>query len=646
MFDTIVESVLAEISAMDAYDKFYNNLSKENFQKLVGFYGKFDNLMKAILKSVMEDGGNFSPAFDFVKRYKEAPNEVRIEFNKKFKNGEYEDLLDMKQGLDDIQENGVDTLKSMQNGGYIELYNDEEYLLTCTITYEANHHYYGNSQWCTASDRLGRYDGWKYFLRYVFNEDDIEDYYPDLDNLIPQIYTVLIQFIDKQKDKKYQAQVYSNCEFGQVCDFKDDSVYNFKDILPAKCMAIIKSEINGLINKQREAITKELNYQTKKDSYIEEKRKIVNQRANRLFDEYYNKIQEEADKKAEFISQKNEILISSSLLSDTNFIKTLITGSNEIKLLISENDNEISEEKIVKAENILKSQYYILINEIKELNDSMVFLSLTPAFGQVSDVFWGNNGFPYIRYSFIDGDYFSGNELEDEICVIAYFNKSILHNGIVNNDVKQIIFTDKVRNGYYYVCYNFTDLKQFFLSPENSELSKYCVIKNNNRLILMNKETFRMNELKCGKVLNDAGIIGNSILLGFNGMYSDSIIEINKETLEQKNSYLYMIPDCTAFSNNTKNTCYKLLFNEKTNELCVLTTVLTNLNIKIDKNDFEKAYLRLYKNKYLIFLEIGGYDVFDTEKNVLVARKCKHISTDINDRIFVINDNNEKVYLD
>jgi hypothetical protein len=132
---------------------------------------------------------------------------VRIKFNQNLKNGEYDDVLDMEQGLNELSSQGVDTSKSFQKNGLITLVDNENYCLTCTTTYEANHHFYGKSKWCTASDRFGRNDGWKYFVTYVYGFDmELAD---EIDNFNFDKHTPiasLVQFIDKAENKTYQIQ--------------------------------------------------------------------------------------------------------------------------------------------------------------------------------------------------------------------------------------------------------------------------------------------------------------------------------------------------------------------------------------------------------------------------------------------------------
>lgn len=53
MFDSIVESVLNEISAEDAYNKFYNFMDKNLFDQIVmANNGKFDKLVRFLMDAI------------------------------------------------------------------------------------------------------------------------------------------------------------------------------------------------------------------------------------------------------------------------------------------------------------------------------------------------------------------------------------------------------------------------------------------------------------------------------------------------------------------------------------------------------------------------------------------------------------------
>ena len=399
MFNEIVESVLNEISADDAYNKFYKDKFQYNdFKKLVDSYGKFDNLMKAVLKSMIENNDNFGLAFSFIKKYKEAPNEVRIEFNNRFKKGEYEDLLDMEQGLADIQENGVDTIKSFQEEGLVNIYYDERYLLTCTLTYEASKHYYGKNKWCTASDRFGRYDGWVYFLKYLFYDlssqydDDDDNFYLHIkENSTPD--SILCQLTDKEENETYQFDYSGSDDFmngiGTVCDSNDSpiSVVQFvDDIIPQKILNVLNSKKEWLFNMQKEMFQKEFSYQISKEQYVDAKKSnIVDKNV-----EIAKKCVEERNKivsdKISFVKDKFKELLNTNLLSNPEFIEQVRQTSRKLRSLYYETYR--NDEMIEKLEKELKSVYYCFIADTSQINDEdrTYIYSIIPICGKIKEI--------------------------------------------------------------------------------------------------------------------------------------------------------------------------------------------------------------------------------------------------------------------
>lgn len=205
MFDSIVESVLNEISAEDAYNKFYNFMDKKLFDQVVmANNGKFDKLVRFLMDAIKEDKICCQDACVILREYNNADNEVRMAVKTKFDKGEYKSPTDIIRDIDFFVKNGVMTNKSIQKMGYVILYDDEKEKLTYTTTYEANHHYYGHTKWCTASDRMGRYDGWLYFLYYTLNSieytnvNDLKDAYLVGNLESEEASSTLFQYINKQ----------------------------------------------------------------------------------------------------------------------------------------------------------------------------------------------------------------------------------------------------------------------------------------------------------------------------------------------------------------------------------------------------------------------------------------------------------------
>ena len=420
----ILESILNEISAEDAYNKFYNKIPRELYNELISTYGndkkgggKFDNLMKLILNDIIKtDGsvpknaapellygyyrGKIDSAKEFLIKYKNVPNEVRIQFLNNLKKGEYADLFDMAHGLEELSSNGVETLKSMQNSGLIKLYEDKDYTITCTTTYEANHHFYGKSSWCTASDRLGRYDGWKYFLCYTFDLAyyDIEDEYDTLLN-DHTIEACLIQFINRVTNETYQIQ-YDSYSDNQICDFKDDSVEFEEMQMPDEIrQQVFTSEnIKHLIELTKESMLKEYPYQRKKDEYIIPKRARMERERGEMTEQLSERVVELAAQKANFIKQKVVSVFDTNLFESIDFLQEVVKSS------IPDTYERMTDEKLLEYEEILKKHAYIYPIDVSSINnetDTIMLLVLGPVFGCVKVVDYENNGNPYL------GNYFS-----------------------------------------------------------------------------------------------------------------------------------------------------------------------------------------------------------------------------------------------
>ena len=83
MFKYITESVLNEISAEDAYNKFYSNIPKDTFDTILNAYGgKFDAVIKFIFNNIRDYEDSFmirDNALKFIKLYKSIENNVRME---------------------------------------------------------------------------------------------------------------------------------------------------------------------------------------------------------------------------------------------------------------------------------------------------------------------------------------------------------------------------------------------------------------------------------------------------------------------------------------------------------------------------------------------------------------------------------------
>lgn len=550
MFDTIVESVLNEISAEDAYAKFYSIIPMEEFNGLIAAYGgKFDTLIKTIfngiksrLSSVIEPNRKVvcselcQEAKEFLADYKKAPNEVRIKFNQNLKSGEYEDVLDMKQGLKELLANGVDTVKSIQNLGLVTVIDDDNYRLTCTATYEANHHFYGKSRWCTASDRLGNYDGWEYFVEYVFDIDadiidDIENF--NIDKHPP--VASLVQFTNKKTNKTYQMQLFGDASVGQACDFEDDSCEVPDMGMPEDIMDIIQMKAKEFIEITKEAQRKEFPYQQARNEYVAIKRSQNRERVRELVVQYTESIQESVKQKIQFIKTKFNELIDSNLLKNPKFINQLCKNSKAIydKERVMETE-QLTYNELVELEELLKLGKYALVSNIKPSDMNVVAIKISPIIGMSKDIaYLGNNVMPSLIDSFVFDSYKYENEIRGGIVVFAKTSTESAEMGDI--EVESVLKISQEQNiniqltSLYNIRYdgaNYTegsDLVKYF-SVEHST-SKY---DQNGYTEIFYAKTF--NSIKLKGTYSTAFIYDDLLLLQQN--LTNIVFVFNKETLE------------------------------------------------------------------------------------------------------------------
>lgn len=612
MFNNIVESVLNEISAEDAYVKFYSDIPKKIFDELLTMYGgKFDFLFKFVVNNLKESpvGSNFSYAKSFLQLYKTIENNVRITFLNRLKNGEYEDLVDAIQGIKDIQEQGVSTVKTRQKEGYVEIYNDDNYLLTATLTYESSQHFYGKSKWCTASDRFGRYDGWYYFLSYIFQLDCVrtDNVYNNLGTDKYPLECILVQFTDKTKDETYQAQVGKNGHIGQVCDFEDESVdtQEFEEqIFPKNVREVLNREIPKLMDMEKKYFEIEYKYQTSKNEYVEKKRRLNEERNRILRRKLMAELAEEGTKKLKFIKTKYDSVVNSNLIYNKDFIKQIIKNSVYIKNAIVEKSNYIDKETCEQLEELLKSQGYCYAVKFESIYGNIMELKLRPIFGYIHDIF-DNGGRPTLC------DYFSVSrthaELNDEIngCCVYFLEVNNAehfeelfetYGGVDSKEFDNLeilnIIEEKSTEGTFrtrtvYSLFDYPyDSERKNISKKDYEGIKIleehfsdgsCKIKlynfKNNSSVTFDTDTMLKNSGICS-------IIPYSNLLLFS-FYTDSnenefvIVNINK----MKITGVMM-----ANSIQRGNNCY-ILYDVKTMDIYIMTNKLYKTGVKLVNNE-------------------------------------------------------------
>ena len=392
LFETITKEILLEISADDAYEKFYSSIPREDFDKIIASNnGKFNALVKILLNGILDKTIFKKDAIETLNLYNSLENKFRIFVSNKIKNKEYDSVNDL---ISDVYcaSNGkinVITQKELYSNGFIKISEDEEYIATCTTNYASSHHFYGDSKWCTASDRFGQYDGFEYYSKYITNTIDYDEDDYDEDNYDVIFWkdknikaeAVLVQFVKKDnRSKSMQVQMANYDHFLCGCFFNDDPINEeyFFDYFVKNHEELFKQVTNQLpqlINLTKEQRNIELEYELSRDEYVEKRRELESRRREIRFREARavceNKNKEQEEKVIEAFNQ----IVSSKKYLDADYINMLhdldqifdVYENLEYDINDENAKREVEEEisYIEKCNYMMKSR----VKKIKELND-------------------------------------------------------------------------------------------------------------------------------------------------------------------------------------------------------------------------------------------------------------------------------------
>lgn len=351
IFDLIVEDVLNEISPEQAYENFYNKLPREDFDKIVSANGKFDGLVKFLLGEYMENNTTCEECIGLIKKYKSIENNVRIAISNKIKGKEYDSIDELIYDLTHTEEITRLSKSSLIKNGYEEIARIGNWILTATFTYEANRKYFGYTQWCTASDRLGNYDGYEQFVYYT----------------VDSIGALIQMTSEKDKNITYQMQITKFGTFGQICDVKDNSMSSL-DL--KKCLydntfdsltSIIKENYMSWIKNTKELHKTEEEYQISMQKYWDAKLKRREAKKRRLEEESKQlniRLCQETEKKY------NE-LKDSKLYENLDFLNSLKTFSE-----VYSGDN------VEEFEEYFKTHYGAIILEEQYLPNNLLLVEI------------------------------------------------------------------------------------------------------------------------------------------------------------------------------------------------------------------------------------------------------------------------------
>lgn len=250
-----------EISSSDAYDKFYGEIPQNIYSVIMSDTNKMTPFHKALLDvtlNFVKHGTCERNILEYINRTKEkyanlTPGQKQY-CTKAIKDGMFGFTnvhFDLNKILRMSEKYVEVTNKSQAKNGLVVLYDDENISVTCTLTYAASRHFYGNTHWCTASGINGQMSGYQSFRTYVKNESG--DY-------------CLIQFVFKKLvNEMYQGLFNAKSEPLDFKDFNDDGdldtfngVVDYADsMVPNLYEDYVKPRIPELVRLTSEAYVKE-----------------------------------------------------------------------------------------------------------------------------------------------------------------------------------------------------------------------------------------------------------------------------------------------------------------------------------------------------------------------------------------------------
>ena len=214
-------SMLSEITAQDAYTRFYQGKIPEKvYQKVMMGADQMTPFHKLALDHLAQIYSQEKPArvpkiVGLVSKFWSNANNESRQYAVKVAKDEGDRL---KADIEYFQNVVIELskMKSHSEGSYIErgyeiLFEDDNLRVTCTKSYSSSCRHYGKSHWCTASDQFGEYDGHTMFRRYTISSK-----------------AVLIQFVPKNSPEKTcqaQFEVKKKMSIGQICDWEDYQIY-------------------------------------------------------------------------------------------------------------------------------------------------------------------------------------------------------------------------------------------------------------------------------------------------------------------------------------------------------------------------------------------------------------------------------------
>ena len=396
------EMTLNEIDANAAYEKFYSNIPREDYDKILATAGVTnpDKFTQFFLNDVRD--GEIGPdvACQILNMFKNSDQLIKDKIIKSFSQGLFGDVKDIYRTIIYLEKGGtVMSRKEMINSGIVTVAENERWKVTCTTNYAANNGIFGKmgAHWCTASDRNGSWDGYQMFERYTNNAALLQftwkgksdsnitysDILKDIDKnlgytgeVIPERYKT-IQFVVKEPVNG-EIRVVGNSE---RCDALNSTIdYELlRELVGEDIYSLLTNEevIKGLITKTNESRESEKQFETYFSELERRRRQREDEKLRKKLEELNKKCQEKNEKKLAFVAEKWKEFLDQKMYLNQDMITKIRGGKPEE----FEEDEEGFAHPTERSEEDLLSTNYVVVSEYCPISEQYSSLVLRPYFG-------------------------------------------------------------------------------------------------------------------------------------------------------------------------------------------------------------------------------------------------------------------------
>ena len=107
LFNIVLEGVLNEVRAEDAYSKFYSSMPREDFDRITGGEENIDKFIQFFLNCVRDGKSTVDEAVEAINAFKGADQLVKQKIKNKLSNGEYEEAAEVTYDVNYLSSGGA-----------------------------------------------------------------------------------------------------------------------------------------------------------------------------------------------------------------------------------------------------------------------------------------------------------------------------------------------------------------------------------------------------------------------------------------------------------------------------------------------------------------------------------------------------------